>query len=147
MKLISEVFFLIRLQSPSLKATFKSSSKWVFSTSDLVNHIVPLVLDRLTSLGISNIASYRAIGNCESAFGDVRIKIEDPTLNLNISESIACSTSGSYLNTFRADLDIARSLAGPITIQLAQGPQDDLGLRTASLNYTLTASASPLIVY
>ena len=64
-------------------------------------------------------------------------------LNLNISESIACSASGSYLNTFRADLDIARSLAGPITIQLAQGPQDDLGLRTASLNYTLTASAPP----
>ena len=110
------------------------------ATSGLVNHIVPLVLDRLTSLGISNIASYRAIGNCESAFGDVRIKIEDPTLNLNISESIACSASGSNLNNFRADLDIARSLAGPITIQLAQGPQD---LRTASLNYTLIASTAP----
>ena len=112
------------------------------ATSDLVNHIVPLVLDQLTSLGISNIASYRAIGNCESAFGDVSITIEDPTLNLNISESIACSSSGSHLNTFRADLDIARSLAGPITIQLAQGPQD-LDLRTASLNYTLIASAPP----
>ena len=69
------------------------------------------------------------------------ITIEDPTLNLNISESIACSSSGSHLNTFRADLDIARSLAGPITIQLAQGPQDDLDLRTASLNYTLIASS------
>ena len=112
------------------------------ATSDLVNHIVPLVLDRLTSLGISNIASYRAIGNCESAFGDVRIKIEDQALNLNISESIACSSSDSHLNTFRADLNIARSLAGPITIQLAQGPQD-LDLRTASLNYTLIASAPP----
>ena len=114
------------------------------ATSDLVNHIVPLVLDQLTSLEPSNIASYRAIGNCESAFGDVRIKIEDPTLNLNISESIACSSSGSNLNTFRADLDIARSLAGPITIQVAQGPQD-LDLRTASLNYTLIASAPPTL--
>ena len=112
------------------------------ATSDLVNHIVPLVLDQLTPLDISNIASYRAIGNCESAFGDVRVTIEDQALNLNISESIACSSSDSHLNTFRADLDIARSLAGPITIQLAQGPQY-LDLRTASLNYTLTASAAP----
>ena len=112
------------------------------ATSDLVNHMVPLVLDQLTPLDSSNIASYRAMGSCESAFGDVRIKIEDPTLNFNISESIACSSSDSDLNTFRADLDIARSLAGPISIQLAQGPQD-LDLRTASLNYTLIASAAP----
>ena len=112
------------------------------ATSDLVNHIVPLVLDQLTPLETSYAASYRAIGNCESAFGDVRIKIEDQALNFNISKSIACSSSSSNLNTFRADLNIARSLAGPITIQLAQGPQD-LDLRTANLNYTLIASAPP----
>ena len=112
------------------------------ATSDLVNHIVPLVLDQLTPLDISNIASYRAMGSCESAFGDVRIKIEDQALNFNISESTACSPSDSDLNTFSAVLNIARSLAGPITIQLAQGPQD-LDLRTANLNYTLIASAPP----
>ena len=52
------------------------------------------------------------------------------------------SPSDSDLNTFSADLNIARSLAGPITIQLAQGPQD-LDPRTASLNDTLIASAPP----
>ena len=104
--------------------------------------MVPLVLEQMISLEPSNVASYRVVGNCESAFGGVRIKVDDQTLNLNFSKSISCSASGSDLNTFRADLNIARSLAGPIIIQLAQGPQG-LDLRTASLNYTLIASAPP----
>ena len=114
------------------------------ATSDFVNHMVPLALEQMISLEPSNVASYRVLGNCESAFGDVRIKIDDQSLNLNFSKSTVCSSSNSDLNTFRADLNIARSLAGPIIIQLAQGSQG-LDLRTASLNYTLIASASPLL--
>ena len=81
MKLTSEVLFsnpatiTVTQSNPSNPQASGSSA-----TSDLVNHMVPLVLYPLIPLDAPSVASYRAMGNCESAFGDVRIKIEGPSL-------------------------------------------------------------------
>ena len=91
------------------------------------NNILPLVFEQLISLNPPSLKTHRISGTCDSGFGNLQVKIEDPTLSLNINETSACNS-----NTFTKDLDIGVSTSGDIVIQLAQGS------RTANFTYKLT---------
>ena len=115
-------------------------------TITVVNKIVPLSLS-VTPLPPPNITTHKVSGTCDFAFGEVAIKIEEPTLNLSLNTSTTCVSnnepsslinSAALPNTFSINLNIGRSLSGDIPIELSQDP------RTASFPYTLISSVPQL---
>ena len=58
-------------------------------TITVVNKIVPLSLS-VTPLPPPSIATHNISGTCDSNFGEVTIKVEEPTLNLSLNTSTTC---------------------------------------------------------